>query len=139
MAVNDMTAITPRLHLKREPASLQSTACTLKSTICSNKQRTLKKKQRRQWLTLPDLLMSSELNKTIPAAKKRPNVLWKLKLLNLKTVLLKPMKWLLREAVTLWLNSKEESVRWKWNWEEFNLRHPKLASPTKNLSVASRN
>merc|ERR1711928_279070 len=56
----------------------------------------------------------------IPAAKKRPNVLWKLKLLNSKTVLLKPMRWLLREAVTPWLNSKEESVRWKWNWEEAN-------------------
>merc|ERR1719232_1472947 len=38
-----------------------------------------------------------------------------------------------------WLNLKEESVKWKWNWEEFKARHLKPTSPTKNLSVASRN
>merc|ERR1712154_306820 len=53
---------------KRGLVNLLYTACMPKLMICSNKQRTLKRRQRRLWLTLPDLPMSFEQNKTTLAA-----------------------------------------------------------------------
>merc|ERR1712158_292368 len=120
-------------------ASHPSTACMLKLMTCFNKLKTLRRRPRRLWLMLPDLPTNSVPNKITLELKKKPNVLWILKSVSWKTVLLKLTRLPLKEDEMPWPNWREESVKWKWNLEESKAKHLRLTRLTKNLSVASRN
>merc|ERR1712029_946407 len=59
-------------------------------TFCT-RPRTLRRRPRRPWLMPPDLLMSSDLSRTIPPPSPRARELLRLPLESLRTVLLTPM------------------------------------------------
>merc|ERR1719273_1760941 len=74
-AVNDMTTINSKLHLRSVILNQPFTPCMLKSMTCCVVQRDLKIRPKKLWSMLPDWLMSSVLSKITVLHKKRRNVL----------------------------------------------------------------
>merc|ERR1719221_9725 len=99
---------------------------------CSTRPRTLKRRPRRPWLMLPALLISLELNKSMPLLKKRLSALLSLKLLSLNSAWLKLMRLL------PWLSLSLASGSWKLSLAAAKAKLVRPSRDSKRLSAVSR-
>merc|ERR1712117_153733 len=104
---------TPELLVTRDVLRELFTPCRLRLMTCSTRPRTLRRRPRRLWLMLPDLLMSSDLSRTMSPLCLRARELWSPSWLSLRTVWLMPMMLLCVVASLPWpsLRPESESLR----------------------------
>merc|ERR1712107_479274 len=91
-AVNEMNSINSEPDLTRDVLREPSTPCRLRLMTFCTRPRTPRRRPRRPWLMPPDLLMSSDLSRTMSLPSARVRELLRPSLENSRTVLLTPMR-----------------------------------------------
>merc|ERR1711944_284005 len=118
MAVNDMTAINSKAS--SEKRSCESSVHSMHAEIDDMLQQAKNSEEKAKKAMVDAARLADELRaeQDYSSSQEKAKRALETQVVELENRLAEANEMPLREAVTLWLNLKEESVRWKWNWEE---------------------